>query len=54
ANCGNPALNLFGVTPAIPFGFGIGYIIKDDSLAIVASSQWRQTNRFLDTLNSVI
>ncbi|KAG7822217.1 hypothetical protein KL928_000692 [Ogataea angusta] len=53
ANCGNPALHLFGVTPAIPTGFGIGYIIKDDMISIVASSQWRQTDRFLETLESV-
>ncbi|KAH3666210.1 hypothetical protein OGAPHI_004399 [Ogataea philodendri] len=54
ANCGNPALHLFGVTPAIPSGFGIGYIIKEDSVSIVASSQWRQTSRFLETLESVL
>ncbi|GME85237.1 unnamed protein product [Ambrosiozyma monospora] len=53
ANCGNPALHLFGVTPAIPTGFGIGYIIKDESISFVGSSQWRQTERFLDTLTSV-
>ncbi|GMG56552.1 unnamed protein product [Ambrosiozyma monospora] len=53
ANCGNPALHLFGVTPAIPTGFGIGYIVKDDSISFVGSSQWRQTDRFLDTLTSV-
>ncbi|VEU23179.1 DEKNAAC104039 [Brettanomyces naardenensis] len=54
ANCGNPALHMFGITPAIPTGFGIGYIIKEDSISMVASSQWRQTGRFLDTLVSVL
>ncbi|QPG74161.1 hypothetical protein FOA43_001485 [Brettanomyces nanus] len=54
ANCGNPALHMFGITPSIPTGFGIGYIIKEDSVSFVASSQWRQTDRFLDTLASVI
>lgn len=53
ANCGNPALYMFGITPAIPAGFGIGYIIKDDSISFVAASQWRQTDRFLNTLDSV-
>lgn len=50
ANCGNPALDYFGITPSIPSGFGFGYIIKDDYITIVGSSQWRQTSRFLDTL----
>lgn len=54
ANCGNPALDYFGITPSIPAGFGFGYIIKDDYLTIVGSSQWRQTSRFLDTLERVI
>ncbi|KAI0463525.1 hypothetical protein LJB42_002525 [Komagataella kurtzmanii] len=54
ANCGNPALNLFGVTPSIASGFGIGYIIKDESISVVACSQWRQTKRFLTTLKKVI
>lgn len=53
ANCGNPALDYFGITPSIPSGFGFGYIIKDDSITIVGSSQWRQTARFLDTLERV-
>lgn len=53
ANCGNPALDYFGITPSIPSGFGFGYIIKDDSITFVGSSQWRQTARFLDTLERV-
>lgn len=53
ANCGNPALDYFGITPSIPSGFGFGYIIKDDYITIVGSSQWRQTSRFLDTLERV-
>lgn len=53
ANCGNPALDYFGITPSIPAGFGFGYIIKDDYITIVGSSQWRQTGRFLDTLERV-
>ncbi|GMM30838.1 carnitine O-acetyltransferase [Martiniozyma asiatica (nom. inval.)] len=53
ANCGNPALDFFGITPSIPTGFGIGYIIKDESITFVGSSQWRQTGRFLDTLERV-
>lgn len=53
ANCGNPALDYFGITPSVPSGFGFGYIIKDDYITIVGSSQWRQTSRFLDTLERV-
>lgn len=53
ANCGNPALDFFGITPSLSTGFGIGYIIKNDSITFVASSQWRQTSRFLDTLERV-
>ena len=53
ANCGNPALDYFGITPSIPSGFGFGYIIKDGYITIVGSSQWRQTGRFLETLERV-
>ncbi|KAE8249022.1 hypothetical protein A4X13_0g5372 [Tilletia indica] len=54
SNCGNPALRLFGFGPVNPAGFGIGYIIKDDEIAICASSKHLQTARFLDTLNSYL
>ncbi|OWB67175.1 hypothetical protein B5S30_g2531 [[Candida] boidinii] len=54
ANCGNPALDMFGLTPSIPQGFGIGYIVKDDHITFVCSSQWRQTGRFLETLENVM
>ncbi|KAK0539794.1 carnitine O-acetyltransferase yat1 [Tilletia horrida] len=50
SNCGNPALRLFGFGPVTPSGFGIGYIIKDDEIAICASSKHLQTRRYLDTL----
>ncbi|GAA5978687.1 hypothetical protein JCM5350_002482 [Sporobolomyces pararoseus] len=52
SNCGNPALRLFGFGPVAADGFGLGYIIKDDSIAICAASKHRQTSRFLDTLRS--
>uniref|UniRef100_A0A060T3M5 ARAD1A10934p n=1 Tax=Blastobotrys adeninivorans TaxID=409370 RepID=A0A060T3M5_BLAAD len=52
SNCGNPALKLFGFGPTSADGFGIGYIIKEDSITICASSKHRQTKRFLDTLRS--
>ncbi|ODV80787.1 acyltransferase ChoActase/COT/CPT [Suhomyces tanzawaensis NRRL Y-17324] len=52
SNCGNPSLRLFGFGPVSPQGFGIGYIIKDDSISICASSKHRQTERFLVTLES--
>ncbi len=52
SNCGNPALRMFGFGPVSPDGFGLGYIIKEDSIVICASSKHRQTRRLLDTLNS--
>ena len=53
SNCGNPALRLFGFGPVASDGFGIGYIIKDDGVSIVAASKHLQTRRFLDTLGAV-
>lgn len=53
SNCGNPTLKLFGFGPTSPDGFGLGYIVKAESITVCASSKHRQTNRFLDTLNSV-
>ncbi|KIM28229.1 hypothetical protein M408DRAFT_329582 [Serendipita vermifera MAFF 305830] len=50
SNCGNPALRLFGFGPVAADGYGIGYIIKDDGISVVASSKHLQTRRFLDTL----
>ena len=52
SNCGNPALRQFGFGPTCADGFGIGYIIKDDSVSICASSKHRQTKRFIDALES--
>lgn len=52
SNCGNPSLKLFGFGPTSPEGYGLGYIIKDDTITICASSKHRQTQRLLDTLNS--
>ncbi|WPK26811.1 hypothetical protein PUMCH_004172 [Australozyma saopauloensis] len=54
SNCGNPSLRLFGFGPVSPNGFGIGYIIKDDSISICAASKHRQTDRFLLTLESYL
>lgn len=54
SNCGNPSLRLFGFGPVSANGFGIGYIIKDDSVSICASSKHRQTGRFLATLESYL
>lgn len=53
SNCGNPSLKLFGFGPTSPDGFGLGYIIKPNSITVCASSKHRQTKRFLDTLDSV-
>lgn len=52
SNCGNPSLKLFGFGPTSPEGYGFGYIIKEDTITICASSKHRQTKRLLDTLNS--
>ena len=52
SNCGNPALRQFGFGPTSGDGFGIGYIIKEDSISICASSKHRQTKRYIDALES--
>ncbi|KAF8426640.1 Choline/Carnitine o-acyltransferase-domain-containing protein [Tirmania nivea] len=52
SNCGNPSLRLFGFGPTSADGFGLGYIIKDDSISICCSSKHRQTKRFMDTLQN--
>jgi len=54
SNCGNPALRLFGFGPVVPDGFGIGYIIKNNSLQYSISSKHRQTKRFAHTLHKVL
>ena len=54
SNCGNPALRQFGFGPTSGEGFGIGYIIKDDSISICASSKHRQTRRFVDSIESYL
>ncbi|CCE66215.1 hypothetical protein TPHA_0P00570 [Tetrapisispora phaffii CBS 4417] len=46
SNCGNPCLKSFGFGPTSPNGFGIGYIIRENSISIVVSSRHRQTKRF--------
>ncbi|PSK45211.1 hypothetical protein B9Z65_2351 [Elsinoe australis] len=52
SNCGNPSLRHFGFGPTSGDGFGIGYIIKDGSVSICASSKHRQTKRFVDAIES--
>jgi carnitine O-acetyltransferase len=54
SNCGNPSLRHFGFGPTSGDGFGIGYIIKDESISICASSKHRQTKRFVDALESYL
>jgi carnitine O-acetyltransferase len=54
SNCGNPSLRQFGFGPTSGDGFGIGYIIKDDTISICVSSKHRQTKRFVDTLESYL
>lgn len=52
SNCGNPCLRHFGFGPTSGDGFGIGYIIKDGSVSICASSKHRQTKRFVSAIES--
>ncbi|KAL8742445.1 MAG: hypothetical protein Q9190_005068 [Brigantiaea leucoxantha] len=52
SNCGNPSLRHFGFGPTSGDGFGIGYIIKDESISICASSKHRQTRRFAESMES--
>jgi carnitine O-acetyltransferase len=54
SNCGNPAMRVFGLTPAAANGFGIGYIIKDDTTEFCIISQYRQGDRLLSTLEWVL
>lgn len=54
ANCGNAATTTFGITPAVPQGFGIGYIIKDDQCDLTVTSQFRQGDRLMFMLNWVL
>ena len=54
SNCGNPALHLFGIPPAIDQGYGIGYIIHTDKVLITMCSKFRQAERFLNTFKRVI
>nr|POE93045.1 putative mitochondrial carnitine o-acetyltransferase [Quercus suber] len=52
SNCGNPSLRHFGFGPTSGEGFGIGYIIKEGSISICASSKHRQTQRYINALES--
>jgi carnitine O-acetyltransferase len=52
SNCGNPSLRQFGFGPTSGDGFGIGYIVKDGSISICASSKHRQTARFIESLEA--
>ncbi|KAJ9617246.1 carnitine O-acetyltransferase yat1 [Cladophialophora chaetospira] len=54
SNCGNPALRHFGFGPTSGDGFGMGYIIKDDSVSVCVSSKHRQTKRFVDSLEGYL
>ncbi|CCK71033.1 carnitine O-acetyltransferase YAT2 KNAG_0F03710 [Huiozyma naganishii CBS 8797] len=54
ANCGNAATTTFGITPAVPQGFGVGYIIKDDQTDLTVTSQFRQGKRLMFMLNWVL
>ena len=54
SNCGNPSLRHFGFGPVSADGFGIGYIIKEESISVCVSSKHRQTKRFVDSIESYL
>jgi carnitine O-acetyltransferase len=54
SNCGNPSLRHFGFGPVSGEGFGIGYIIKDETISFCVSSKHRQTKRFVDSMESYL
>ncbi|CCH61830.1 hypothetical protein TBLA_0F02910 [Henningerozyma blattae CBS 6284] len=54
SNCGSSATKMFGITPEIANGFGIGYILKDDKCDLTVTSQFRQGNRLIFTLDWVL
>lgn len=54
SNCGNPSLRHFGFGPTSADGFGLGYIIKEDSISICASSKHRQTRRFIEGIEGYL
>ncbi|SCU85257.1 LAME_0D00694g1_1 [Lachancea meyersii CBS 8951] len=54
AHCGNSAIREFGINPAVPQGFGIGYSLEPDRCDLTITSQFRQGNRFLTTLKYIL
>lgn len=40
SHCGSPSLSLFGFGPVVPQGFGVGYMIKNDSISFVITSKY--------------
>ncbi|SCV06212.1 LANO_0H24564g1_1 [Lachancea nothofagi CBS 11611] len=54
AHCGNSATTAFGINPAVPQGFGIGYSLESDRCDLTVTSQFRQGKRFLLVLKSVL
>eukprot|EP00924_Labyrinthula_sp_SR-Ha-C_P000035 augustus_masked-scaffold_60-processed-gene-0.63-mRNA-1 protein AED:0.01 eAED:0.01 QI:57/1/1/1/1/1/3/58/636 len=46
SNCGNPSLRFFGFGPVCQEGFGIGYIIKEDSINFTISTVSRHAQRY--------
>ncbi|KOH00333.1 carnitine O-acetyltransferase YAT1 [Saccharomyces eubayanus] len=54
SNCGNPCLKSFGFGPVTANGFGIGYVIREESISIVVSSKHRQTHRFASLMEKAL
>ncbi|SCU85629.1 LAFA_0D16798g1_1 [Lachancea sp. 'fantastica'] len=54
AHCGNSAVTGFGINPAVPQGFGIGYSLGPDRCELTVTSQFRQGGRFLSALKKIL
>lgn len=50
SNCGNQALCLFGFGPVCEEGFGLGYIIRDDSIHVNITSFKKKAKKFAEAL----
>eukprot|EP00013_Stygamoeba_regulata_P012864 CAMPEP_0177675616 /NCGR_PEP_ID=MMETSP0447-20121125/27303_1 /TAXON_ID=0 /ORGANISM="Stygamoeba regulata, Strain BSH-02190019" /LENGTH=504 /DNA_ID=CAMNT_0019184029 /DNA_START=928 /DNA_END=2438 /DNA_ORIENTATION=- len=55
SNCGSSALSLFSFGPVVQDGVGLGYMIKDDSVNLTASSyQHKQGRDFVVAFNQAL
>eukprot|EP00755_Sulcionema_specki_P009263 Sspe_Gene.43239::Locus_21047_Transcript_1_1_Confidence_1.000_Length_2369::g.43239::m.43239/K00624/E2.3.1.7; carnitine O-acetyltransferase len=40
SHCGSPSLSLFGFGPVVPDGFGVGYMIKNQSISFTVTAKY--------------